>query len=158
MLALCVFSSFVSAFIFVNPAILSGVILASVPPAITISWYPCLIILYPSPILCVPDAHAVTIAIDSPFAPKSIATFPVAIFDIPIGIYIGDTLSGPLFTHFSCSVSIVSIPPIPDPIIVPTLSMFSFSLSNPLSFHACLEATIAYCENKSSLFASLLSK
>ena len=132
-----------SAFILVNPAIPIGVIAASVPPDITISWYPFFIILKLSPIQCVPDAQAVTIEIDSPFAPNSIATFPAAILAIFIGINIGLTLSGPFSWIFVISFSIVSNPPIPEPNITPTLSIFSFSLSNLLSSQASFAAIIA---------------
>ena len=94
-LALFTFVACVNAFIFVNPAIPVGVIDASVPPAKIASSYPFFIILYASPIEWVPPAHAVTTDIDSPFVPNSIATFPAAILHILIGMYIGDTLSGP---------------------------------------------------------------
>ena len=85
----------INAFIFSNPAIPTEHIDASVPPAITTSSYPCFIVLYASPIACVEEAHAVTIDIDSPLNPNSIAIFPAGIFAIVIGINIGDTLLFP---------------------------------------------------------------
>ena len=92
MLALFLSSELESAFIFSNPAIPILQIEASVPPANIASSVPYFIVLYASPIACVDDAHAVTIDIDSPLIPKSIATFPDGIFVIAIGINIGDTL------------------------------------------------------------------
>ena len=53
---------------------------------------------------CVEDAQAVTIEIDSPFAPNSMATFPAGIFAIAIGINIGDTLLFP-FIQFTSHCS-----------------------------------------------------
>ena len=76
---------------------------------------------YASPIEWVPVAQAVTTLIHFPFAPKSIATFPAAMLDIIIGTSIGFTLSFPLVISFWASSSISPSPPIPEPILTPTL-------------------------------------
>ena len=103
-------------------------------------------------------AHAVVIQNDSPFAPISNATFPVAIFAIAIGIYIGDTLSGPFSNKVCALFSIVCSPPIPALTATPNLVLSILDTSKLASFINSLSAINAKCEYLSSLFASLLSK
>ena len=78
-----------------NPAIPSGQIQASAPPAKITSFTPSLSILKASPIECVPDAQAVTTVLHTPFAPICIETLPAAIFAIAIGTNNGETLLAP---------------------------------------------------------------
>ena len=80
---------------FSNPANATSLIDASDPPANMMSSSPNWIALYASPIACALDAHAVTIDIDSPLNPCSIAIVPAAMFEIPIGINSGDILEFP---------------------------------------------------------------
>ena len=80
---------------FVNPETPVFVMAHSLPPAKHISAYPCFIYLKASPILFVPEAHAVTTASHTPFAPNLRDIFPAAIFNIAIGIKSGEIFPGP---------------------------------------------------------------
>ena len=103
-------------FMALKPAIPSGVIVDSVPPAIMTSASPFFIILNASPIECVPVAHAVTAQLLGPLAPSFIDTCPAARFIITIGIKKGVILSGPFSFRILCQCSIAGSPPMPEPI------------------------------------------
>ena len=80
------------------------------------SLYPCLMFLYASPIVCVPDAQAETIPKLGPFALNSMEIFPAIAFGIIIGTSRADALAMlPFLMHFVTSLSSVAIPPIPVP-------------------------------------------
>ena len=68
---------------------------ASHPPATMTSASPYWIVLNASPMLLVPDAHAVTTSILFPLRPNWIATLPAAILLIIIGTTNGLTRRGP---------------------------------------------------------------
>ena len=76
----------------------NGVMEDSEPPTNMTSWKPNLIERKASPIASLDEAHAVLIDLQTPFAPKRIATFPAAIFGKAFGSVIGLTRLGP----FAC--------------------------------------------------------
>ena len=81
-----------------KPAIAKGVMDASEPPTNITSWKPNLMERKASPIASLDEAHAVLMDLQTPLAPKRIATFPEAIFGKAFGSVIGFTRFGP----FSC--------------------------------------------------------
>ncbi len=105
------------------------------------------------------EAQAETVAKFGPLKPYLIEIIPGAmsaiIFGIKKGLKRGISLPA---AKFSTSFWKVSNPPIPDPQITPTLDLSTASRSNPASWMASSEATIAYCVNRSILRASFLSK
>ena len=78
-----------------NPAIPTGVIGASVPPANMTSARPILIASAASPIAMLDAAQAVLSDIKGPFVPSSIETHPAPMFGMIDGIENGLTRSGP---------------------------------------------------------------
>ena len=79
-----------------KPAIAKGVIEASEPPTNITSWKPNLIERKASPIASFDEAQAVLMDLQTPFAPKRMATFPEAIFGKAFGRVNGFTRFGPL--------------------------------------------------------------
>src|SRR5438034_8422221 len=110
------------AFIEQKPAIVSGMMMASAPPAIMTSASPRWMSRRASPIAWLPVAQAVMTAEFGPFAPKRIDTSPDAMFTIIIGMKNGDTRSGPFSRRVSWFASRVWMPPIPEPISTPKRS------------------------------------
>src|SRR6266851_9647142 len=78
-----------------------------------------------SPMECALVVHAVAVASLGPLAPKRMETWPAARFTIAAGIKKGEILRGPPSMRAVCSRSIMSKPPIPDPMCTPTRSSFS---------------------------------
>ncbi|CIW22393.1 Uncharacterised protein [Streptococcus pneumoniae] len=78
-----------------KPAMAKGVIEASVPPTNITSWKPNLMERKASPIASFDEEQAVLIDLQTPFAPKRMATFPEAIFGKAFGRVIGLTRLGP---------------------------------------------------------------
>ena len=89
------------AFIAQNPAIVSGMMIASAPPAIMTSASPRWMSLRASPIAWLPVAQAVMTEEFGPFAPKRMDTSPDAMLTIIIGMKNGDTRSGPFSRRVS---------------------------------------------------------
>ena len=83
------------AFIWQKPAMVSGMMMASEPPAIITSASPRWMIFVASPMAWLPVAQAVTTAEFGPLAPKRIEITPEAMLTISIGMKKGDTRSGP---------------------------------------------------------------
>jgi hypothetical protein len=132
------------AFIEQNPAMVSGTIMASAPPAIITSASSRWMRRNASPIAWLPVAHAVTTEELGPFAPKRIDTRPDAMLMMSIGMTKGDTRSGPFVSRtFSPSRRVV-IPPMPEPIITPKRSPSTRPGSRPASPTAMTEDAIAY--------------
>ena len=91
-----------------------------------------------------PLEHAVTIDKLGPRNPYSMETKPETIFTIAPGTKKGDIFLGPLLLSVRAFFSIVSKPPIPDPIETPIL-VKSIELSAKPEFSiACFEATRPY--------------
>src|SRR4029450_12537415 len=107
------------AFMEQKPAIVSGMTMASDPPAIITSASPRWMILKESPIAWLPVAHAVTTEEFGPLAPKRIDTRPDAMFTMSIGMKKGETRSGPFSRRFRCDSRRVGMPPMPGPIRKP---------------------------------------
>ena len=137
-----------------KPAIPSGVIADSVPPATITSASPYWIERNASPIEFVPVAQAVTTLMDLPFKPYCIATLPTAMLLIIIGTSSGFTRFGPFSSIFLCSRSIACKLPIPEPMLVPTRNGSSFSISRPACAIASPAAATAYWENGSIRLAA----
>ena len=82
-----------------------AVIAASEPPASMMSASPRRIVLKDSPMPCAPEAQALTMQKFGPRAPNSIATMPLAMFEIMDGIMKGETLRGPFSIRIRVCVS-----------------------------------------------------
>src|SRR5258708_26222815 len=78
-----------------------------------------------APMECAIVVPAVAVASLGPLAPKRMETWPAARFTIAAGIKKGEILRGPPSMRAVCSRSIMSKPPIPDPMCTPTRSSFS---------------------------------
>ncbi len=102
-----------------KPAIVSGTIMASAPPAIMMSASPRSMILKASPIAWLPVAQAVTTDELGPLAPKRMETSPEAMLMMSIGTTNGDTRSTPLVRRTSSPSISVVMPPIPEPMHTP---------------------------------------
>src|SRR5438093_911182 len=82
------------AFIWQNPAMQSGMMMASAPPAIMTSASPRWMIFVASPMAWLPVAHAVTTDEFGPLAPKRMEIRPDAMLMISMGMKNGETRSG----------------------------------------------------------------
>ncbi len=122
-----------SAFMEQKPASPRGVMADSVPPAISMSLTPFLIMCRAVPSACAPEAQALTVAKFTPFNPNCIATCPAAMSGINIGMRKGETRDGPLLSNISSCSSMTFSPPMPAPMITPTLSFSSSEKTMPLS-------------------------
>jgi hypothetical protein len=141
-----------SACIWAKPAIGSGAIAASVPPAITTSARPSVIRSCANASASDPDAQALTGARTAAFAPNARPTEAAGPFGISIGTTCGDTFRGPASRRTSCWWSRVSTPPMPEP--TETASRSWSTSGAPASAHASRAATSAICWVRSSLRAS----
>src|SRR6185436_8743061 len=116
-----------------KPAIASGVITASVPPAIMASASPFWIRRKASPTAWSPVVHAVAGDVLGPRARQRIETCPAAMLTISAGMKNGDTRSGPRSTRTLLIVSMTGSPPIPEPMTTPTRSALPSSMTRPES-------------------------
>ena len=91
-----------------------------------------------------PLEQAVTIDKFGPCNPYSIETNPDTIFTIAPGTKNGEIFLGPLLLRVREFFSIVSRPPIPEPIETPILDESRESSSKPEFSIACFEATSPY--------------
>ena len=98
-----------------KPATASGVIAASLPPAIMASASPRWMRRNESPTAWAPDVQAVQVAEFGPLAPVRIETQPEARLTIAAGMKNGLTRRGPPFMSVVCSRSMVAKPPMPLP-------------------------------------------
>ena len=96
-----------------NAEIVSGVTPASVPPATTASAVPSRMRRAPSPIACVPAAHAVAMHMLGPVQPKLIEIAPAVAFGIIIVTKNGLTRLAPRSMNVCWLISIDSSPPTP---------------------------------------------
>ena len=145
------------AFIWQNPAMVSGMMIASAPPAIITSASPRSMRRAASPRAWLPVAHAVTTDELGPLAPKRIEISPEAMLTISIGMKNGETRSGPLALSTSWVSSSVVIPPIPDPTSTPKRVPSTLPTSSPESSTAITAQAIAYFKKGSSFRSSFLS-
>ena len=81
--------------------------------------------------LCVPVVHAVVMAIFGPRYPYIMDKCPDTMLIMLEGTKNGETLFGPRSKRTWWQVSMVLIPPIPDPIATPTLDKSESESSSP---------------------------
>ena len=134
----------VMAFMAQNPAMVSGTMIASAPPAIIRSASPRSITLKASPMAWLPVAHAVTTEVFGPLAPKRMEMRPDAMLTISIGMRNGETRSGPFSCRMCSPSSNVVMPPMPEPTIVPKRAASTLARSSPASWTAMTAQATAY--------------
>src|SRR6266542_2891058 len=144
-----------SARICAKPAIGSGCMHASVPPATTMSTRPARIRSRAMASASAPDAQADTGVCTPPRAPSSSPTAAAGPFGISIGTVSGETRRGPRSSSASYWPSSVSAPPMPLP--TATASRSGSISGRPASAHASRAATTAVCWQRSSRRASTRS-
>ena len=106
----------------------------------------------------VADAQAVVVQKLSPRNPVRMATWPAAMLPIIMGTKNGEMRPGPFARYLSCSSSILPMPPMPQPMIVPT-RYGSISLKSvPASCSAWMADATAICVKRSMWRMSLRSK
>src|SRR5580704_5835415 len=108
-----------------NPPTPIGVMAASEPPATITSASLCWMMRKESPMEWALVVQAVAVASLGPLAPKRMETWPAARLIMAAGIKNGEILRGPPSMRATCSRSMMSNPPIPDPMCTPTRSAFS---------------------------------
>jgi len=136
------------------PAIAIEVIAASAAPASITSAAPRRIISAASPMAFVPEAQAVARDMFGPRAPTRMAMLPAAPSEIIIGMRKGLTRSGPRWRRISyCSTRVV-MPPMPEPIKIPTRLRLTSSMIKPDCARASSVATVANWVKRSILRAS----
>ena len=140
-----------------NPAIGVFATAASVPPANMTSASPYWMVLVARPMALFPEAQAVTSASTGPMRPKLMETWPAAMLAIIIGAAKGFTLVGPLVSMRCTVSSMVLMPPMPVPMMVPTRSGFSVLISSLASSTAILAAATANCTFRSMWRTAFLS-
>src|SRR5579864_188864 len=145
------------AFIVQNPARLSGVSAASLPPQIIAAASSRWIVRKASPIAWPLVAQAETTETLGPFAPVAMLTMPDAMLMMIIGTKNALTRPGPRSSNTWCCSSQVLAPPIPEPMITPTRSAFCGVIAKPASSNASRVAAIANWTNRSLRRTSLRS-
>ena len=121
-----------------NPAKITGSMLASVPPATITSASSRRIVLNASPTAWLPVAQALATAMFGPSAPSAIATSPDAESGRKCGRNIGDDPVRAALEQDCCWASIRSTPPAAVPMMTPTRSGHSRSTSSRASATASL--------------------
>src|SRR2546428_6570596 len=145
------------AFIWQNPAMQSGMMMASAPPAIMTSASPRWMIFVASPMAWLPVAHAVTTDELGPLAPKRMEIRPDAMLMISMGMKNGETRSGPLALSTSWVSRSVVMPPMPEPTRTPKRVLSTCSRSRPASSTAITAQAMAYLRKGSNFRSSFLS-
>src|SRR5581483_2942063 len=145
------------AFIEQKPAMVSGTMMASAPPAIITSAAPRWMSLNASPMAWLPVAQAVTTDELGPLAPKRMETSPDAMLMMSMGTKNGETRSGPLSSSVRWFSSSVVMPPMPEPMSVPKRVLSTLPLSRPESSTAITAQAMAYLRYGSRRCASFLS-
>jgi hypothetical protein len=141
-----------------KPARPIGVRAASLPPTNMMSAAPARIVMSPRPIAWLPEAQADETQKFGPCSPRWIATWPVQALIIIMGTRKGDTRRTPFSWSVSTCCSVVSRPPMPEPMIAPTRVRSTASRSIPASLRASSAETIANCVTRSRWRTSFLSK
>src|SRR3990167_223703 len=99
-------------------------------------------------------AHAVVVQQLGPLALKNIDTYPAAMLLIIFVMKNGDRRPGPFSARMCTVLTYVSIPPIPEPMMVPVSGESSSVISSPESSSASLAEATAYWMNASVFLAS----
>src|SRR5208282_5660054 len=87
--------------------------------------------------------QAVAVASFGPLAPKRMETWPAARLTMAAGIKKGEILRGPPSRSAACSRSMISNPPMPEPMWTPTRSAFSGVIFKPDILNASSAAASA---------------
>ena len=96
-----------------------------------------------SPKACVPEAQALTVLKLAAFALQRMPTSPAAMFEMSAGIMNGETRRGPFSKRACDCVSIVSMPPMPEPMMQPMRLGSTSPTFSPASSIAFFAATTA---------------
>src|SRR6266542_1598123 len=145
------------AFIWQKPAMVSGRMMASAPPAIITSASSRWMIFMASPMAWLPVAQAVTTDELGPLAPNRIEITPEAILMMIIGTKKGETRSIPRAFRMSYCSSRVPMPPMPEPTSTPKRAPSTASTLRSASSTAMTAQAIAYLRKGSNLRSSFLS-
>ena len=97
----------------------SGVTAPSLPPATITSASPRWIMWNAAPMAWLPVAHAVAVAMFAPLRPKRMLTLPASALTMSFGTTNGLTERGPLSNSLRRPCSMVSMPPMPEPMATP---------------------------------------
>src|ERR1700728_65077 len=101
--------------------------------------------------------HAVAVASFGPLAPKRMETWPAARLIMAAGIKKGEILRGPPSKSAVCSRSIMSNPPMPEPMCTPTRSSFSGVIFRVDILNASSAAAMARWMKRPIFFTSFFS-
>src|SRR5713226_8959610 len=101
--------------------------------------------------------QAVAVASLGPLAPKRMETWPAARLIMAAGIKNGEILRGPPSNSAVCSRSMMSNPPMPEPICTPTRSSFSGVIFSPDILNASSAAATARWMKRPIFFTSFFS-
>src|SRR5712692_3420580 len=145
------------AFIWQKPAMVSGRMMASAPPAIITSASSRWMIFMASPMAWLPVAQAVTTDELGPLAPNRMEITPEAILMMIIGTKKGETRSIPRSFRMSYCSSRVPMPPMPEPTSTPKRAPSTVSTLRPASSTAMTAQAIAYLRKGSNFRSSFLS-
>src|SRR3954453_53415 len=133
-----------------KPAIGSGWMTASVPPATTTSARPDRMMSRPSDMASAPVAHALAIECTPALAPSSRPTYAAGPLGISIGTVCGLTRRGPEASRMSSWMSRVCAPPMPLPKLTASRSGSRPASARPESAHAWCAALSAIASERSS--------
>lgn len=133
-----------------KPAIGSGWMTASVPPATTTSARPARMMSRPSAIASAPVAHALATECTPALAPISSPTQAAGPLGISIGMVCGETRRGPDASRTSSWASRVVAPPMPEPTLTASRSGSGPASASPASAQACRAAMMAIASERSS--------
>ncbi len=131
----------------------SGVIMASLPPATTMSQRSSRSRSRAVPMAVAPEAQAVATTRLGPLAPNSMAVWPASMLGSCIGSSSGETRAGDSSTSTRCWVSTVPGPPSAQPRMTPTRAPSQVCGSSPASAIASRAATSANWVKRSSRWA-----
>ena len=140
-----------------NPPTPMGVMAASVPPAIITSASLCWMMRKESPMEWALVVQAVAVASFGPLAPQRMETWPAARLMMAAGMKKGEILRGPPSISAACSRSMMSNPPMPEPMCTPTRSSFSGVIFRPDIFIASSAAAMARWMKRPIFFTSFFS-
>jgi len=134
-----------------------GLIGASAPPVTMISASPRWMTRMASMMAPEPEAQAVTTELEGPVRPKRIATWPLAMLAMTLGMKKGLMRIAPRSARISDCCSQLHRPPTPLPTQVPACSPRTSSSLRPASAMASSLPMRAYCTKRSRRRASLRS-
>src|ERR1700685_653645 len=110
-----------------------------------------------SPTECALVVQAVAVASFGPLAPKRMETWPAARLTMAAGMKKGEILRGPPLSRDECSRSMMSNPPMPEPICTPKRSAFSGVICRADILNASSAAAMARWMKRPIFFTSFFS-